>query len=257
MASQTNFAFSKSSPSAAADEVLIQILQTSGDPNLISFPVKNTGGIDARIGTSEAVGLASRGKLVTFNNGSAVAATLANPATLNSVFTCFVSNLGAGLVTLTPSAGTIDGGSSKGLSSGNSALVFSDGVNYRTIPINFIGTQYGELGVEIDGGGSVPPTGSKRYLRVPFDCTIADWTILADQAGSCQITVKKCAYSGFPTTASIVASAPPTLSAAQKATSATLTGWTTSLTKGDILEFNLDSVTSCQWLELVLSVTKS
>lgn len=115
---------------------------------------------------------------------------------------------------------------------------------------------FGELGVEIDGGGSVPSTGSKGYLRVPYDCTIVDWTIFAKAVGSCQITVKKSNYAGFPTTASIVAAAPPTLTGTRKATSSTLTGWTVGLSRGDILEFNLDSVATLQWIQLVLTVSR-
>lgn len=109
----------------------------------------------------------------------------------------------------------------------------------------------------IDGGGSVPTTGSKGYLQIPFNCTINSWSILADRSGSAQVTVKKSTYAGFPTTASIVASLPPNISSAQNATSSTLTGWTTTITAGDILEFNLDSIATCQRIMLELQVTKT
>lgn len=112
-------------------------------------------------------------------------------------------------------------------------------------------------GVTIDGGGSTPSTGSKGFLQVPFGCTITGWTLLADASGSAQITVKKCSDAGFPTTASIVASAPPNLSSAQKGESSTLTGWTTAISANDILEFNLDSVTTCKRLTLELKLTRS
>lgn len=112
-------------------------------------------------------------------------------------------------------------------------------------------------GIVVDGAGSVPDTGSKGYLRVPFAGTITAWTLLADQSGSAQITVKKCAYGSFPTTASIVAAAPPSLSSQQNNTSSTLTGWTTSITAGDVLEFVLDSVTTCTRLVLELEITRS
>ncbi len=113
------------------------------------------------------------------------------------------------------------------------------------------------VGVCVDGGGSVPATGSKGFMQVPYNCTITGWTLLADQSGSCQFTVKKSTYSGFPTTASIVASAPPILSSAQKATSTTLTGWTTAITLGDVLEFNLDSSATVIRVILQLQVTKT
>lgn len=94
-----------------------------------------------------------------------------------------------------------------------------------------------ELVYVIDGLGSVPSAGSKGFLEIPFNCTINSWTLLADQSGSITVDVKKSTYSGFPTTASITASATPALSSAQKAQSSTLTGWTTTLSAGDILEY--------------------
>jgi hypothetical protein len=112
-------------------------------------------------------------------------------------------------------------------------------------------------GIVVDGGGSVPSTGSKGFLQVPFNATIVSWTILADRSGSAQFDVKKSTYSGFPTTSSIVAAAPPSLSAAQKNTSSTLTGWTTAITAGDVLEFLLSSVTTCQRVILELKLTRS
>ena len=113
------------------------------------------------------------------------------------------------------------------------------------------------VGIVIDGGGSTPATGSKGYTQIPYNCTITGWTMLADVSGSAQITVKKSTYAGFPTTSTIVASAPPALSSAQKATNATLTGWTTAITAGDILEFNLDSAATVTRIALELQVART
>ena len=114
----------------------------------------------------------------------------------------------------------------------------------------------GVLGIVIDGGGSVPATGRKGFLQVAYNCTVTGWTILGEVSGSAQLTVKKSTYAAFPATAGIVGSAPPAVSGAQKATSTTLAGWTTAITAGDILEFNLDSVTTVTRLTLELQVTK-
>lgn len=116
---------------------------------------------------------------------------------------------------------------------------------------------YSVAGITIDGGASTPVTGSKGYLEIPFACTITGWSLIADQSGSAQITVKKCANGSFPTTASIVASAPPAIAGAQKAESTALTGWTTAIAAKDILEFNLDSATTVQRLTLELTLTRS
>lgn len=108
----------------------------------------------------------------------------------------------------------------------------------------------------IDGGGSAISTGSKGFLEVPFDCTINRATLLADQSGSIVVDIKKSTYSGFPTTSSICASAKPTLSSVQKSQDATLTGWTTTVTAGDVLEFNVDSATTVTRVTVSLRVTK-
>lgn len=109
----------------------------------------------------------------------------------------------------------------------------------------------------VDGGGVAITTGSKLTIQVPFACTIIDWTLVADQTGSIVIDIKKATYSGFPTTSSITASAKPTLSSARKNTSSTLTGWTTTITAGDVLEFNVDSITTCQRAVLQIKVKRT
>lgn len=115
----------------------------------------------------------------------------------------------------------------------------------------------GVVGVVIDGGGMVPTTGSKGVVQIPYAGMITGWTLLGDVSGSAQVTVSKATYAGFPTVVSIVASAPPSMSSAQKNTSTSLTGWTTAIAAGDILSFNLDSVTSCKRLVLELQITRS
>jgi len=59
-------------------------------------------------------------------------------------------------------------------------------------------------------------TGSKGYIEVPFGCTVTANRLQADVSGSVVVDVKKATYAGLPTTASICASAKPTLATAQK-----------------------------------------
>ncbi len=108
----------------------------------------------------------------------------------------------------------------------------------------------------IDGGGSAITTGQKGHLVVDFACTIKAWTILGDQSGSIVIDVWKDTYANFPPTVAdtIAASAKPTLSAAQKNQDTTLTGWTTSLSAGDILAFNVDSAATVTRVLVALKV---
>jgi hypothetical protein len=94
---------------------------------------------------------------------------------------------------------------------------------------------------------------------VPFNCTITDWEILGDQSGSIQFDLWKDSYANYPPTIadSITGSAKPLVSAAAKATSSTLTGWTTALVAGDIVFVNIDSVATITSAVLALSVTRS
>lgn len=111
----------------------------------------------------------------------------------------------------------------------------------------------------IDGGGDTITTGVKGDLTIPFNCTITEWTLLSDQSGSVVIDVWKDTLANAPpvNADSITASAPPTLSAAVAARSSTLTGWTTSVTAGDILRFNVDSVTSLERVTLSLKALRT
>lgn len=115
-----------------------------------------------------------------------------------------------------------------------------------------------DIAFVIDGGGSEITTGIKGDLEIPFDCTITRATLIADQTGSIVIDIWKDTYANFPPTVAdtITASAKPTLSAATKSQDSTLTGWTTAITAGDILRFNVDSITTITRVTLSLRVTK-
>jgi hypothetical protein len=115
----------------------------------------------------------------------------------------------------------------------------------------------------IDGGGSAITTGLKGYIRVPFNCTITKATLLADQSGSIVVNVWKTTYSSFDAGSThpvsgdkITSSTPPTISSATKSQDSTLTSWTTSISAGDILAFNVDSDTTITRCTIILDVTK-
>jgi hypothetical protein len=111
----------------------------------------------------------------------------------------------------------------------------------------------------IDGGGAAITTGQKGHLEIPFACTITGWTLLADQSGSIVIDVWKDTYANFPPTVAdtIAGSEKPTLSSAQKNQDLSLTTWTTAISAGDILAFNVDSASSVTRVVLSLKITKA
>lgn len=92
----------------------------------------------------------------------------------------------------------------------------------------------------IDGGGSAITTGDiKFYPTADFACTINRWDISADQSGSITVDVWKAA-GAIPTSGNkISASAPLTLSSAQLAQNGSRTGWTSSVSVGDVFGFNV------------------
>ena len=125
--------------------------------------------------------------------------------------------------------------------------IYVSGVKRDIATINFV----------IDGGGQTIVTGSKGFLVIDFACTIQNNTLLADQSGSIVVDIKKIDYATFPTTVSICAAAKPTLSTAQNSQDTTLTGWTTAIAAGDILEYVVDSATTVTRVTLSLKIVKS
>ena len=111
----------------------------------------------------------------------------------------------------------------------------------------------------IDGGGSVITTGEKGHLEIPFACTLTSWTLLADQSGSIVIDVWNDTYANFPPTVAdtIAGSEKPTLSAAQKNQDLALGTWTTAVSAGDILAFNVDSASTVERITLSIRATKT
>lgn len=109
----------------------------------------------------------------------------------------------------------------------------------------------------VNGGGSVPSTGVFADVYVPYACTITAATMLADQSGSAVIDIwVSSSLSTTPTVANtITASDLPTLSSAIQSNDTTLTGWTTSISAGSWVRFNLNSVTTCTRVQVTLTVT--
>jgi len=120
-------------------------------------------------------------------------------------------------------------------------------------------TNLADINFIIDGGGSAITTGQKGHLEIPFAGTIQQVTMEADQSGSIVVDIWKNTYANFPPTDadSITASAPPTISSAQKSQDSTLTGWTKGITAGDILAFNVDGCTTITRVTISLKVTKA
>lgn len=118
---------------------------------------------------------------------------------------------------------------------------------------------YAVIAFIIDGAGSSISTGVKGFVEVPFACTILAATLLADQSGSIVVDVWKDTYANYPPTDAdtITSATPPTITTATKSQNSTLTAWTTAISAGDILGFNVDSCTTITRVTVSLKVRKT
>jgi len=113
------------------------------------------------------------------------------------------------------------------------------------------------VGVSIDGGGTVVTTGTKGYVEVPYSGTITEWKIISDISGSAVFDIWK-SNAAIPTNANtITASAKPTLTTAQRATSTTLTGWTTGVSANDVFGFEVESASTITKVVLILVIQQT
>ena len=109
--------------------------------------------------------------------------------------------------------------------------------------------EYFTLGYTFNGGGSAISSGEQGDTPgSPHAGVIERVEILLDQSATMQVDIWKDTYANFPPTDadSITASAVPATSAADKYEDETLTGWTTTISQGDILRFNVDSNDNAQ-----------
>lgn len=97
--------------------------------------IRGTFVINAQTGTTYALVAGDRGKHVTLSNAASIAVSIAQAGT--STFTdgwfSIVENIGIGAATITPATSTINGAATLVLDGGMSAILFSDGTNYRAM----------------------------------------------------------------------------------------------------------------------------
>jgi hypothetical protein len=117
----------------------------------------------------------------------------------------------------------------------------------------------GQLGVALNGNGYVITTGVKAYLTVPYSGIITGWEILGNATGSIVVDVWKDTYDNYPPTLSdsICGNDKPTLSSQIKNNNNILTAWSTTITEGDIIAFNVESASIVTQVTLTLKINKT
>lgn len=111
------------------------------------------------------------------------------------------------------------------------------------------------FGITLDGAGSAITTGVKGDITIPWNMTIQSWYLVADVAGSIVIDVWKDTFANFPPTVldSITGTEKPTLSAIDKNSDTNLTTWITTISAGDVVRFNVDSVSTVTKVTLTIN----
>jgi hypothetical protein len=135
------------------------------------------------------------------------------------------------------------------------------GLNLATLASSIVGilpTPF-TIEIEFDGAGSVLPAGLYSDLSFNFNCTITGVRLLADQVGSAVFDLWRDTYANFPPTITdtIVAAAPPTLTAAQKSEDVTLAGWNKTVTSGDTIRAIVQSAATVKKVTMALTVVRS
>lgn len=100
----------------------------------------------------------------------------------------------------------------------------------------------------VDNGSTDIPPGSKGQLKVDVTGTIESWMVVSRDTGSIVFDIKKCTYDTYPTFTSIVGSEYPRLNNEIKSRDESLSTWDTTITAGDILDFEVLScsgITDC------------
>lgn len=151
---------------------------------------------------------------------------------------------------LTHSAGSFGCQTASGSQAG--CLAASDFTSFSN-KLSSTGTGLVEThGITVNGQGGVISTGSKGFFTFPYAGTISKWWLAADQSGSVVIDIKRSGTSIIGGSGN-----KPTLSSAQSG-NATPSSWTsTSVSAGDILEYNVDSASTITRVTLTLSFTRN
>ncbi len=115
------------------------------------------------------------------------------------------------------------------------------------------------LTVTWDGNGATVITGATTtiYKRIPYDCTIAGWSIVATGSSpTCTIDIWKVASgTSLPTVGNTITGTKPALASGNAVASVVFTAWSTlAVTAGDILAFNVDACSNATFIDFTFTL---
>lgn len=136
------------------------------------------------------------------------------------------------------------------------ATEFLNGIGAFSTPSG--SSQTGVIGFVLDGAGAVLTTGYKTALFVPTSCTVTQLALLSNDPAStvANLELDVLVATTFPPSGSIVAAAPPTLTATNHTVTTVLTGWTTTIPANSYIGVEVTTVTTAIKATLQLMVNK-
>jgi hypothetical protein len=165
-------------------------VSTGSGLTIASATLSVTQAINAQTGTSYTIASTDASKLLTFSNASAIAVTLpvATTTGFGAGFAFDTENLGAGLVTITPTTSTINGAATLTVAKNAGCSITSDGTNYQvsactalagtvTSVAETVPTGFSVSGSPITGSGTLaisysgPVVGGTKFTEAPTGCT--------------------------------------------------------------------------------------
>ena len=143
-----------------------------------------------------------------------------------------------------------------GITGSGNHIQFPDGTTQGT---SHTQDTYEIIGVHVDNGSSVLTTGTKGHRVLPYDCEVTEWTVTSTNTGDIQWDVNWASYANFPNgLASVAGSDLPNIPASGNKNQDTSVGWTkTTFDAGDILQFEIDSVTTLTNCNLALKIRRT
>jgi hypothetical protein len=108
----------------------------------------------------------------------------------------------------------------------------------------------------VDGQGAAILPGVKADIPINWAGTISGWKLVGDQTGSCVVDILKGDPVHAVPYASIVGGSGPSMTTVEAAEGGTV-GWATDIEPGDILRFQVVSISSIRRLTVALFVERA
>ena len=114
-----------------------------------------------------------------------------------------------------------------------------------------------EIAFIIDAGNNPIQPGVKGDIRIPYDCEIIGWAVLADQVGNISVDIERETFGSFPPDQAddITGTNPPKL-INQNSASGDATSWLSTIVANSVLRYRVTSADTVKRVTISLTVEK-